>query len=152
MVIEKTIHFKRINHMKNISLSILILGLLLPLNAQAQKTSFEQQSPAWWENLEQQLAHSLNSSISEIQDETLQHIIYFASNYKAQANFDDATPKLLDIYENDPNPARRTMALIALDAIGNEATMIRLAELVENEPAGKIRSITLAVLVGYYKG
>ena len=138
--------------MKNISLSILILGLLLPLNAQAQKTAFEQQSPAWWDNLEQQLTHSLNSSIPEIQDETLQHIIYFASNHKALANFNDATPKLLDIYENDSNPARRTMALIALNAIGNEATMIRLAELVENEPAGKIRSITLAVLVGYYKG
>lgn len=138
--------------MKNISLSILLLGLLLPLNALAQKAPFEQHSSAWWDNLEQQLTHSINSSIPEIQDESLQHIIYFASNHKAQVDFTNATPKLLDIYENDSNPARRTMALIALDAIGNEATMLRLAELVEDEPAGKIRSITLAVLVQYYKG
>ncbi len=128
----------------------LMLGLLVPLSAQAQKTPYEHHSATWWDNLEQQLTVSLNTSIPEIQDETLQHIIYFASNYKSKLDLYDATPKLMDIYEHDLNPARRTMALIALDAIGSEATMARLAELVENEPAGKIRNITLAVLAQYY--
>lgn len=128
----------------------LMLGILAPLSAQAQKAPYEQYSATWWDNLEQQLTLSLNTSIPEIQDKTLQHIIYFASNYKSRLDLFDTTPRLLDIYEHDLNPARRTMALIALDAIGSEATMVRLAELVENEPVGKIRSITLAVLAEYY--
>ena len=131
---------------------VLTLALSLPFQANAQISSYEQRSPAWWNALEMQLATSLDQSIDQIQDETLQHIIFFATNYSDRVDLDEVTPKLLDLYANDDNEARRTMAIVALHAIGDEFSMKRLAELAASEPAGSIRNITMAVLADYFKG
>lgn len=128
----------------------LAVALSIPLQSYAQKHPLESRSAAWWGLLEQQLNTSINLPVEQIQDETLQHIIFFASNYKDKVDLRELTPRLLEIYENDDNAARRTMALMALHAIGNESSMKRLAELVEEEPEGSIRNITLAVLAEYY--
>ena len=131
---------------------VLTLALALPFQANAQNASFEQRNSAWWNALELQLAASLDQSIDQIQDETLQHIVFFASNYSDRLDLSEVTPRLLDLYENDANEARRTMAIVALHAIGNDYSMKRLAELAETEPAGSIRNITMAVLADYFKG
>ena len=131
---------------------VLAFTLALPFQANAQNTSFQDRSPAWWNALEQQLSQSLDLSVDQIQDETLQHIIFFATNHSEKVDLTDLTPRLLDLYENDENEARRTMAIVALHAIGNDLSMRRLAELAENEPAGSIRNITMAVLADYFSG
>ena len=131
---------------------VFTLALLLTNQSFAQLASFDERGPAWWDALEQQLAESLDQSIDQIQDETLQHVIFFASNHAEKVDFTELTPKLLDMYANDTNQARRTMSIVALHAIGNEMSMRRLAELAENEPAGSIRNITMAVLADYFSG
>ena len=129
---------------------VFAIALLLTNQSVAQVSNLDQRSPVWWDALEQQLATSLDQSVDQIQDETLQHVIYFASNHSDKVDLTELTPKLLDLYENDQNQARRTMAIVALHAIGNEYSMRRLAELAENEPAGSIRNITMAVLADYF--
>lgn len=131
---------------------VFAIALLLTNQSVAQEANLDQRTPAWWDALEQQLATSLDQSIDQIQDETLQHVIYFASNHSDQVDLTEITPKLLDMYANDNNQARRTMAIVALHAIGNDFSMRRLAELAENEPAGSIRNITMAVLADYFSG
>ena len=131
---------------------VFAIALLLTNQSIAQEANLDQRTPAWWDALEQQLATSLDQSIDQIQDETLQHVIYFASNHSDQVDLTELTPKLLDMYANDTNQARRTMAIVALHAIGNDFSMRRLAELAENEPAGSIRNITMAVLADYFSG
>ena len=129
---------------------VFAIALLFTNQSIAQVNTLEQRSPAWWNALEQQLANSLNQSIDQIQDETLQHVIFFASNYPEHLSLQELTPRLLDMYANDNNEARRTMAIVALHAIGDEFSMRRLAELAENEPAGSLRNITMAVLADYF--
>ena len=131
---------------------VFAIALLFTGQSFAQVASFDQRSSAWWDVLEQQLASSLDQSIDQIQDETLQHVIFFATNHSDQIDLTELTPKLLDMYANDTNQARRTMAIVALHAIGNDFSMRRLAELAENEPAGSIRNITMAVLADYFSG
>ena len=131
---------------------VFAIALLFTNQSVAQVANFDQRSSAWWDALEQQLAHSLDQSIDQIQDETLQHVIYFASNHSDRVDLTEITPRLLDLYENDENQARRTMAIVALHAIGNDFSMRRLAELAEHEPAGSIRNITMAVLADYFSG
>ncbi len=133
-----------------LSALVLAVALFIPLQSYAQKQPLENRSAVWWWQLEQQLTASLDQPIAQIKDETLQHIIFFATNYEDKIDLSVVTPKLLDLYENEDNQARRTMAVVALHAIGDEMSMERLAELVENEPEGSIRNITLAVLAEYY--
>ena len=126
------------------------VALSVPLQAQSLNHPLQNRSSAWWTQLELQLENSLTQPVEQIQDETLQHIIFFATNYKDKVNLDNLTPRLLALYEQKANEARRTMALVALHAIGEKMSMKRLAELVEDEPAGSIRNITMAVLADYY--
>ena len=139
------------NHFKTYATAfVFAIALLFTNQSIAQVNTLEQRSSAWWNALEHQLANSLDQSIDQIQDETLQHVIFFASNYADRVNLNELTPKLLDMYANDANDARRTMAIVALHAIGDEFSMRRLAELAENEPAGSLRNITMAVLADYF--
>jgi hypothetical protein len=141
------------NHIRTtVGAFAILAALAVPLQAAAQHHPLDNRPAAWWLQLEQQLKHSLDLSIDQIQDETLQHIIYFSTHYSDKIDLSQITPKLLDIYELETNEARRTMALMALFAIGNEPSMRRLAELVEEEPAGSIRNFTLAVLAQFNNG
>ena len=125
------------------------IALTLPLQSYAQESTFGTKSPLWWNNLEQQLAVSLNQSVDQVRDETLQHIVFFANNYSDKIKLNHLTPQLLAMYKNERNEARRTMAVVALHAIGNRTSMNRLSRLVQNEPPGSLRNITMAVLSDY---
>ena len=138
-------------HNKTTILAIVCaIALAVPFQTNAQSNPYQDKSDAWWSALEQQLTESLDADVDQVQDETLQHIIFFASNYSENIDLSEVTPKLLDVYVNESNDARRTMAIVALHAIGNDLSMRRLAELAENEPAGSIRNITMAVLADYF--
>ena len=105
------------------------IALSVPLQSYAQKNSFDAKSPAWWNQLGQQLAVSLNQPVDQVRDETLQHIVYFATNHSDKVTLNHLAPDLLDMYKNERNEARRTMAVVALRAIGNRPSMNRLARL-----------------------
>ncbi len=132
-----------------LSVFTLALALSIPIQANAQSTPFLNKDAAWWGQLEKQLAKSLDQTVDQVQDETLQHIVFFATNYSDKIELSHLTPKLLEMYRNGNNEARRTMAVVALHAIGNRTSMNRLARLAENEPPGSLRNITLAAIADY---
>ena len=127
----------------------LLVAMALPLNAQAQR-QLDNKNNLWWNALEQQLANNLNSPIPKIQEAALQHIVFFANNYSDKVDFTDLTPEIMTMYETETLEAKRTLALVALSAIGNEQTMLRLFDLVKNERSKRIHDLTLAVLAEYY--
>ena len=139
--------------MKNTKTYLLALSLTLtfalPLQSFAQEKYYDQKSEAWWNQLEKQLSVSLETPIDQVRDETLQHIVFFASNYTDKIDLGHLTPTLLGMYENERNEARRTMAVVALRAIGQKSSMNRLARLAQEQPPGSLRNITMAVLADY---
>ena len=118
--------------------------------ANAQQAVFADKDQVWWDSLENQLTTSLDSSIEQIQEQALQHIIFFATNYRDNVDLTNAAVKVLDLYETGTDDTHRTLALMALHAIGNEYTMNRLSETVQWESSKRIQQLTLAVLADYY--
>lgn len=115
------------------------------------RQAFEHKDALWWSNLGQQVSASLYLPVPQIQDQSLQHIIFFATNYPLRVDFSGAVGKMLEIYETDPDEDRRTLALAALHAVGNDYAMKRLHELVRWESSERVHRLTLAVLADYYR-
>ncbi len=134
--------------------AVVCLAVLAALSAfsdaRAQQ-AFEGRDALWWSNLGQQVSASLNLPVAQIQDQSLQHIIFFATNYPLRVDFSDAVSNILDIYENDANEGRRTLALAALHALGNDYAMKRLSEVVQWESSTRIHHLTMVVLAEYYR-
>ena len=112
--------------------------------------SLENKDDLWWDQLETQLIQSLDAPVEQVQTETLQHVIFFATNYADHIDLTDATPALLDMYASNIGDARRAMALAALHAVGNEVSMRQLALQVEQEESERIRELTRIVLADYF--
>lgn len=137
-------------HTKTYLFALLVaITFSLPLQAQAQENQFSSKSAAWWNSLGQQLDASLHHSVDQVRDQTLQHVVFFSTNYSKKVDLTHLTPTLLDMYKNERNEARRTMAVVALHAIGNRVSMNSLAKLAQNEPPGSLRNITMAALADY---
>ncbi|MEZ4702090.1 MAG: hypothetical protein R2834_17280 [Rhodothermales bacterium] len=128
-----------------------VLALAIPLQSSAQNT-LDTKSPAWWTAYGNQLVASLDSPVPKIQEQALSNIIFYAAHYPGKMNLDPATSKILEIYQTDKKEARRTMALMALDALSNEAGMRRLNTLVRYEPSERVEQLTRVVLAKYYGG
>ena len=129
----------------------LAFALAIPLQASAQNP-LESKSAAWWDAFGKQTVASLDSPIPRIQEQALSNIIFYAAHYPGKMTLDPAIPKILDVYQKDDNEARRTMALMALHAIGDEAGMRRLGTLVRYEASPRVEQLTRTVLAGYFGG
>jgi len=129
----------------------LVITLAFPLFASAQ-SPLESKSPAWWDAFGKQMIVSLDSPIPRIQEQALSNIIFYAAHYPGKMTLDPAIPKILDVYQKDDKEARRTLALMALHAIGDEAGMRRLNTLVRYETSPRIEHLTRTVLADYFGG
>ena len=127
------------------------LALAMPLQSSAQNT-LDTKSPEWWNAFGKQLVASLDSPIAKIQEQALSNIIFYAAHYPGKMDFAPATSKILAVYQKDKKEARRTMALMALNAIGDDAGMRRLNTLVRYEPSERVEQLTRMVLSEYYGG
>lgn len=136
-------------NLKSFAALILLLLFALPQQSSAQESTLKNKSDAWWNLMEQQLSVSLDKEIDQVRDETLKHIVFFANNYSSKIDLHHLAPQLLDIYQTEKSEARRTMAVVALHAIGNQRSMVKLAQLVQTEPSGSLRNITLAAISDY---
>ncbi len=127
------------------------IALALPLQASAQNP-LDNKSAAWWDAFGKQTVASLDSPIPRIQEQALSNIIFYAAHYPGKMMLDPAIPKILDVYQKDDNEARRTLALMALHAIGDEAGMRRLSTLVRYEASPRVEQLTKTVLAEYFGG
>ncbi len=130
---------------------LLLTALAAPQSATAQDR-FTDKPASWWQELETQVTASLNSPVEQIQVESMQHIVFFATHYHDQVHFEEAVSTLLTIYETSPNARMRTLALMSLQATADQSAMERLAEVVQNEPSEQVARLTHAVLGAYYGG
>lgn len=138
-------------------LPLLILAsslLAQPASAQSADATAQPQwpqpEPVWTAIFEQQVNQLLDTPDAERQNGAMQLIVQYAPVTNADGeevfDFKFAVPDLLKVYETEPNPSRRILALSALNAIGDEAAMRTLAALVQHEPSERIRRQTLYVL------
>ena len=126
-----------------------VLALVATPAVQAQ-AHFDAKPQLWWDALEAQLTASLDSDIAQVQEQTLQHVIFFGTNYRHKLDLTDAAVKVLALYEEDIDDTHRILALMALHAIANEYTMDRLREVVDWETSERVRQLTRVVLADYY--
>ncbi len=131
-------------------LFLFVTFALIPTPSAYAQNALDDKSEAWWDNLEAQITQSLDSPVEQIRDESLQNLIFFSTNYGDRVDFTYAVDKIFDIYENAPLEARRTLALVALHAVGNEYAMQRLSRVVETEPSARIQKHAQAVLADFY--
>lgn len=107
----------------------------------------------WAANFSYQSAESLRSKVAQVRANTMQNIIHYATTYGDAIDLRATTAGLLNIFENDEDERHRLMALSALNAIGDEASMTQLLEHdLKNEPSERIRHLTAVVLHGYFNG
>ncbi len=132
-----------------VALGAFALALLTTVPfAHAQRT-LDAKDGAWWDQLETQVTTAINSPVEQIQVESLQHVIFFASNYNDKVDFSPAVPELLEIFETEQNDDIRTLALMALRATGDRTAMERLSTVLQNEDSARIARLTRAVLADY---
>ncbi len=136
-----------------VSSSMLLLATILigalPANAQHNIADL---SPKWWNAVETQHTLSLDSPINRIRSMTLKQISYLATYYPDQIDFDTTVPRLLEVYENDRSRQCRSLAVDALEAIGDEYAMTRLAELAKQESSSEVRARTLEAVAAFEQG
>ena len=125
------------------------LTLVFAPAAQAQQ-QFDDKPQVWWDKLEAQLTHSLDSDLAVVREQTLQHIIFFGTHYPEHFDFTNAAVKVLALYERPDDDTHRILALMAMHAIANEHTMDRLREVVDWERSERVRQLARAVLADYY--
>jgi HEAT repeat protein len=129
-----------------------VIALTVPIASSRAQSPLDSKSPEWWHAFGKQLVASLDSPIAKIQEQALSQIIFYAAHYPGKMDLDPATPKILEVFKNDNKVARRTLALMALHAIGDEQGMRRLNTLVRYETSPRVETLTRAVLADYYGG
>lgn len=111
-------------------------------------TPEETNQPQWTKVLGEQVRMLLESGDVERQEDAMLLVVQYAERSDLKIDFQPAVPALLDIYESDADEGHRLIALSALNVLGDEPTLGRLAERVRNraETSDRVRRHTLRVL------
>ncbi len=101
-------------------------------------------SLTWWKALSADLTLRTEGEVDHIAPETLQNIIYFASQLSPKVDLGGAVPGLVRVFCSHPDQAYRMMALAALSAIGDRTGLAEISESYETEQSSRIRKMSLA--------
>lgn len=140
--------------MKRFRLFALLAAFALSITATpaaAQDLPYADRGDEFWNRLENQLAHAVDSMDPTIRTEAARHIIYFTTYYPEQAHFRKAAPKLLNMYQFSRDESHRVLAVAALNAVGDHASMQYLSQIVSRERHPLVRQVAIATLVDYQK-
>ncbi|NNE47158.1 MAG: hypothetical protein HKN37_10905 [Rhodothermales bacterium] len=122
-----------------------------PLVNQYIEDGLEQRSPAWWKALESQLALTLDKSVEQVDEVSLQNVIYFATNHSDRMRLTDSAPSLMEIYEHHQHAGFRMMALAALHAIGDERYLARAYSLTQHANSERLNRMARAALADVHE-
>jgi hypothetical protein len=103
-------------------------------------------SLTWWKALSADLVLRTEAEADVVTPETLQNIIYFASQAPPNLDLTGAVPGLVRVFRSHPQQAYRMMALAALSAIGDPRGLEEIRDSYQTERPGTIRNMSLAVL------
>src|SRR5690606_3343233 len=112
----------------------------------------QQYSSAWWNALGRQLTLSIDVPVEEVDDASLQNIIYFATHFRKEVRLNDAVPYLSNILKEHPKVEVRIMAGVALHAIHSATAIEALREALPNESSERVRKLARAAVADYYRG
>jgi hypothetical protein len=129
---------------------VVLTGSPLAATAQSQAPSVDASSPygQWKPHFGTQVRTLLESPNPEVQDNGMQLILHYAQR-DADIDFALAVPALFDVYNHGEHEGRRLLALRAIDAIGTEAHMRRLAQRLDTEVSDRVRAHTLRTLAAH---
>ncbi len=99
----------------------------------------------WEDHILEQVQQSLLDESDEVRVATMQVLLDLHKAYPEQ-DWNATVPHLIANYKWMDLPAERMMALAALNAIGGDEAMTRLADAVTNEAEPTVRRATLASL------
>lgn len=126
---------------------LLAVGAVAPASAQPDATATDSIEKApWTEHLGEQARVLLETGDPERQEDAVRYVLLYARRSDVNVDFEPAVPALFEIYENAENEGLRLMALSALNAIGGEPVMTRLAEQVRFEQSDRVRHHALRML------
>ncbi len=122
-----------------------------PLVNQYIEDGLERRSPAWWKALESQLTLTLDKPVEQVDEVSLQNVIYFATNHSDRVQLADSAPLLMEIYEHHQHAGFRMMALAALHAIGNEKYLERAYSLTRHANSERLNRMARAALADVHE-
>ncbi len=125
---------------------VLLLGL--PTLAQAQDVDSYTEAQQW-RLAEVQLVQSLESPIENVRAQALRNAIIFSTLYRDKVDLGNAVGASRALYEDDGR-ANRTLALSALQAVGNNRATTYLARHVTAEESEESRVVMASVLNDFY--
>lgn len=99
----------------------------------------------WKAHFGLQLRTLLESSDPAVQDNGMQLILHYAQR-DADIDFTPTIPALFDVYDHAEHEGRRLLALRAIDAVGTDAHMRRLAQRLDTDLPDRVRTHTLRTL------
>ncbi len=133
---------------RGLALALIVFGLGA-VQVQAQ-TSYNNLDADGWQRLETQLTRSIQSDVSQVREDAIRNLIFFAENFPNDVGFSEAAYDIMGQFETTEDVSERLLALAALNAIGETYTIKRLAEIASAETSPKVRSMTNAVLRAHF--
>ena len=131
-------------------LGLFLISMVGPLSSAAQSPTTDQatmtKDSPWTEHFGEQLRVLLEAPGAERQTNAMHLILRYARQPGTGINFRPAVRPLFEIYESDAQEGRRLLALSALEAIGSESVLKRLASRVQEESSERVRRHTVRVL------
>ncbi len=126
---------------------MLLTGMPPAATAQSHSPSADSSAPygQWTAQFGAQLQTLLESPNTEVQDNGMQLILHYAQR-EADIDFTPTISSLFDIYDHADHEGRRLLALRAIDAVGTDLHMERLALRLDNELSGRVRAHTMRTL------
>lgn len=126
---------------------LLAVGAVAPASAQSDATATASvENAPWTEHFGEQVRQLLETGDPERQEDAMQYVLLYARRSDVDVDFGPAVPALFEIYEDAEKEGLRLLALSALNAIGGEPVMTRLAERVRYERSDRVRHHTLRML------
>ena len=151
------------NPVKNFFLLTLALSFLAP--ATFAQTLVENEQPlvnqyifdynqikneAWWNALESQLILMVSKPHDQIDEISMQNLIFFASHHADKMDLRPAVPAIFDMYKHHELEGMRIMAVVAMHAIGDRHGMEQVQRYARQQPEGPARHIAMLALADYY--
>jgi len=127
---------------------VLLLGWTTTAYAQEAKAH---KDGLVWKLATAQLVRSLESPIDDVRSQSLKNAIVYATLYRDKVDLSRAVPSIRRVYEQDAAAGQHTLALAALQAIGNSRAAAYMARHVSAAASDDARLVLVSVLHDYYE-
>lgn len=113
--------------------------------------SLDAMSDAWWKALRTEHLKALASPEPEVRAQAMQNIIFLARYHGHRISFRCVAPVLFQIFQRDEVECLRLMAVSAIVAVGDEATIRQLATVLHREESERVQHAARTALANNYE-